>query len=65
MESEKMYARMHDLKDFGIHNEEVTASVGADGKMNEFSAIMGLCNRRHLGNAINAREQAFKRYVEE
>ena len=61
---EKMYARMHDLKDFGIRNEEVTASVGANGKMNEFAAIMGLCNLKHLDNALNARKQAFERDVD-
>ena len=61
---EKMYARMHDLKDFGIRNEEVTASVGANGKMSEFSAIMGLCNLKHLEDALNARKQAFERYAE-
>ncbi len=37
---DKMYSRMHDLKDFGIRNEEVTASVGANGKMSEFNACV-------------------------
>ena len=61
---DKMYARMHDLKDFGIRNEEVTASVGANGKMSEFSAIMGLCNLNHLEEAFAAREKAFLRYCD-
>lgn len=61
---EKMYARMHDLKDFGIRNEEVTASIGANGKMSEFSAIMGLCNLKHLSDALKAREKAFEWYSE-
>lgn len=61
---EKMYSRMYDLKDFGIRNEEVTASVGANGKMSEFNAIMGLCNLKHLTDALNARERAFNRYIE-
>lgn len=61
---DKMYARMHDLKDFGIRNEEVTASVGANGKMSEFSAIMGLCNLKHLENAMKARKKAFERYCD-
>ncbi|MCR5770688.1 MAG: DegT/DnrJ/EryC1/StrS family aminotransferase [Butyrivibrio sp.] len=60
---DKMYARMHDLKDFGIRTEEVTASVGANGKMSEFNAIMGLCNLKHLTDALNARKKAFNRYV--
>ena len=61
---EKMYARMYDLKDFGIRNEEVTASIGANGKMSEFSAIMGLCNLKHLENALNARKRAFEQYCD-
>ncbi|MBO4899325.1 MAG: DegT/DnrJ/EryC1/StrS family aminotransferase [Lachnospiraceae bacterium] len=61
---EKMYERMYDLKDFGIRNEELTASVGANGKMSEFSAIMGLCNLNHLNNAFDARRRAYERYCE-
>lgn len=61
---EKMYARMHDLKDFGIRNEEVTASVGANGKMSEFSAIMGLCNLKHFDEAIKGRKRAYEFYCE-
>ena len=60
---DKMYSRMHDLKDFGIRDEEVTASVGANGKMSEFSAIMGLCNLVHFEDALKARKWAFERYV--
>lgn len=37
--------RLYDLKNFGIHGEAVTA-VGANAKMNEFSAAMGLCSLR-------------------
>lgn len=62
--NEQMYSRMHDLKDFGIRNEEVTASVGANGKMSEFSAIMGLCNLKHVETAIDSRKRAFKQYLE-
>ncbi|MCR5609089.1 MAG: DegT/DnrJ/EryC1/StrS family aminotransferase [Lachnospiraceae bacterium] len=61
---EKMYARMHDLKDFGIRNEELTASVGANGKMSEFSAIMGLCNLKHFERALKSRKKAFDKYIE-
>ena len=63
-QDDKMYARMHDLKDFGIRNEEVTASVGANGKMSEFSAIMGLCNLKHIDDALVARRKAFERYCD-
>ncbi len=62
--NKEMYARMNDLKDFGIRNEEVTASVGANGKMSEFSAIMGLCNLNHLGEAIASRKRVFDYYYD-
>ena len=61
---EKMYSRMHDLKDFGIRSEELTASVGANGKMSEFSAIMGLCNLRHIDEALSSRKRAYEQYCD-
>ncbi len=61
---EDMYSKMHDLKDFGIRNEELTVSVGANAKLNEFSAIMGLCNLKHLDDALEKRKKAWERYLE-
>ncbi len=57
-----LYDKIHDLKDFGIRNEELTASVGANGKMNEFSAIMGLCNLKHIDDALDARKKSYELY---
>ena len=37
---------LYRLKNFGIRNEEVVDSVGANAKMNEFQAAMGICNLR-------------------
>jgi len=59
-----MYSKIHDLKDFGIRNEELTASVGANGKLNEFSAIMGLCNLKHIDSALKSRKEAYELYSE-
>ena len=39
---------LYRLKNFGIKNEEVVDGVGANAKMNEFCAAMGLCNLRHV-----------------
>ena len=61
---EKMYSRMYDLKNFGIRNEELTASIGANGKMSEFSAIMGLCNLKHLEDALSSRKLACEHYCD-
>ena len=58
-----LYQRLYDLKDFGIRNEELVASIGANGKMNEFSAIMGLCNLKHIEESINDRKRVYLRYL--
>lgn len=44
------------LKNFGIRNEEVVDGVGANAKMSEFCAAMGLCNLRHLEEEIENRK---------
>lgn len=41
-------AALYRLKNFGIMNEVVVDGVGANGKMNEFQAAMGLCNLGHF-----------------
>ena len=56
--------RLYQLKNFGIKDKETISGIGANAKMNEFCAAMGLCNLRHLDDEINKREIAYKRYVE-
>lgn len=56
--------RIYDLKNFGIHGPEEVASVGANAKMNEFCAAMGLCNLRHIDNEIAKRKVVVNRYRE-
>lgn len=60
----KMEKKLHDLKDFGIRDEEVVASVGANAKMNEFAAVMGLCNLKHIDKYISSRAEVYKEYME-
>ncbi len=60
----KLYDKLHDLKDFGIIDEELIASVGANGKMNELCAIMGLCNLEYVDRSIADRKRINDRYVE-
>lgn len=45
------------LKNFGIRNEECVDAVGANAKMNEFCAAMGLCNLRHVDEEIKKRKK--------
>ena len=55
---------LYKLKNFGILSEEVVDGVGANAKMNEFQAAMGLCNLRHLEEEIGKRKKAALRYQE-
>ena len=56
--------RLYDLKNFGIHGPEEVSAVGANAKMNEFCAAMGICNLRHLDEEIAKRQKVSERYTE-
>lgn len=53
---------LYRLKNFGIHGEEVVDGVGANAKMNEFCAAMGLCNLKHIDKEIQKRKAVVERY---
>ena len=53
---------LYELKNFGIHGSEEVSAVGANAKMNEFCAAMGLCNLRHLETEIEKRKKVGERY---
>lgn len=57
-------ASLRDLKNFGIHGPEEVPGIGANAKMNEFCAAMGLCNLRHVDEDIRQRGLRFNRYYE-
>ncbi len=59
---EELGKKVYFLKDFGIVDEENITGVGANGKMNEFAAAMGLCNLRHLKEEIDKRREVIRRY---
>lgn len=52
----------HDLKNFGMHSEDVVEAVGPNAKMNEFCAAMGLCNLRHVDGEIARRGKVVECY---
>lgn len=52
------------LRNFGISDPEEITYISGNGKMNEFSAAMGLCNLRHLDKEIEKRKLVFDHYVE-
>lgn len=55
---------LYELKNFGIHGSEEVSAVGANAKMNEFCAAMGLCNLRHVEDEIKKRKKVAERYRE-
>lgn len=58
----KLGETLYDLKNFGIHGPEEVAAVGANAKMNEFCAAMGICNLRHVDEEIGKRRVVVERY---
>ena len=60
----KYYEELYNLKNFGIRNEELITTIGANAKMNEFCAIMGLCNLKHIECALAERKARCDYYRE-
>ncbi len=59
---EEMGRRLYRLKNFGIRNQEVVDGVGANAKLNEFCAAMGICNLRHIDDEILKRKKIVNHY---
>lgn len=59
---ERIGKLLYELKNFGIHGPEEVSAVGANAKMNEFSAAMGICNLRHVEDEISKRKKIVKHY---
>ena len=58
----KFGEKLYGLKNFGIRGPECVDAVGANAKMNEFCAAMGLCNLRHIDRAIEKRKNIVECY---
>lgn len=58
----KLGKTIYQLKNFGIRNQEVIDGIGANAKMNEFCAAMGICNLRHIGEEIEKRRKIVEHY---
>ena len=52
------------LHNFGITGKESVDYIGANAKMNEFQAAMGLCNLKHIDENRILRKKIFERYME-
>ena len=56
----KMYEILYNLKNFGIRGEETVVDVGANAKMNEFCAAMGLCNLKNIDKVLMERKEKYE-----
>lgn len=63
-EDHRIYEKLYNLKNFGIRGEEIVSEVGANAKMNEFCAIMGLLNLKRTDYAIRERKKRYDYYVQ-
>ena len=58
----ELYEKMYNLKNFGIQGEEEVGYIGANAKMNEFCAVMGLCNLKRVDEAFASRKRVYEKY---
>ncbi len=61
---ELLTTKLNQVKNFGITGYETVASIGGNAKMSEFQAAMGICNLRHIDEAISKRAMLFTYYQE-
>ncbi len=54
--------KLYRLKNFGIMSETEVDYVGANAKMDEFRAAMGLCNLQYIDREIKKRKAKTERY---
>ena len=59
-----LVSTLYRTRDFGIMDEEVVDEIGLNAKMNEFQAIMGRCNLKHMPEELQKRAEVVKRYRE-
>jgi dTDP-4-amino-4,6-dideoxygalactose transaminase len=61
---EDLKRRVYLEKNFGIANAEEVILPGTNAKMNEFQALMGMINLRHIDEEIQKREKVVRKYRE-
>lgn len=53
---------LYRLKNFGIRDQENVDGIGANAKMNEFCAAMGICNLKYIDREIEKRKMISEHY---
>jgi len=60
----KDFDPMQYIVNFGFTSHEEAEYIGTNARMNEFEAVMGICNLRHIDEEIAKRKLAGDRYFE-
>lgn len=60
----KTKRRIDHLKNFGFVDETTVVATGINGKMNEFSAALGLAQLQYIDSALAKRKEIYENYVE-
>lgn len=55
---------LHMQQYYGMTDNEHCPIIGANAKMTEFQAAMGICNLRHVDEEIEKRKRNVKKYIE-
>ncbi len=63
--NEGLGTTLYHLKNFGIMGPEEVEGIGANAKMNEFQAAMGLCNLKYVDENIEKRKRLWELYQEQ
>lgn len=58
----ELYDKIYNLKNFGIRGEDSVIEIGANAKMNEFQAAMGICNLKYVEKNLENRKKAVLHY---
>jgi dTDP-4-amino-4,6-dideoxygalactose transaminase len=58
----KILKRLKLLRNHGIKSEEIVSEVGTNAKMDEFRAVMGLCNLEIVREKIKIRKMIYEHY---
>ena len=54
--------RLYQLKNFGFMGQDMVCGVGANAKLSEFHAAMGLCNLEHYEEICRGRKKVVEHY---
>lgn len=60
----ELFKALEYIVNFGFVSHEEADYIGTNARMNEFEAVMGICNLRHLDEEIAKRKIAGDRYTE-